>query len=153
MELRQALSAAFTIAAGVLISASLVACGSNAEGDSGGAQAYNEVLQGLAKAAESKGGYDAVKHANDLEPALEATIVGFCRAIREMVLSDEDPHRFTDAEINTRIAYNGQMELREMKLDVEPTLVGTAMDDLRQRIDYSSLSDELNKAYVSACYR
>jgi hypothetical protein len=147
---RQALSGAL---AAVLIGVALLGCGDSAEGESADTQAYVEVLHGLARAAKAEASYDAVNHARDLEPAHEATIFGFCRAIREMVLSDENPKGITYPAINTRISVNGQMELREMKLGVDPAGVNAAMGELRKAIDYSLLTDELNRGYVSACYR
>jgi len=149
--LRLAPTSALLLAAVALIAIFPAGCGEAA--GSSDSQAYSEVLQGLSDAARSGAGYDAVRHARHLEPAHQAMVEGFCLAIREMVLSREDPKDFAHPYINGRIEARGKMELREMKLNLSPRLIDDAMDELREAIDLGSLSAKLNRNYVKACYR
>ena len=152
--LKLASSCALLLVAVALVNIALTGCG-EAKGDSD-SQAYREVLQGLSDAAQSGADYDAVRHARDLKPADQAAIEGFCQSIREFALSDEDPRDFPSTYVSGRVEEGGRMRLREMKqetkLNVDPSLVGDAMGELREAIDLGSLSIELNRNYVGACY-
>jgi hypothetical protein len=126
-------------------------CGGGS-GDSD-SQAYGELLRGLKHAALSGASYDAVSRAERLAPADEAVIEGFCRYSREIQLSKLTSQLSEHATVRSGIGFTSQMELREMKLGVDPHLVVGALDEFGGVVDLNSLNADLNRRYVSACYR
>jgi hypothetical protein len=136
-----------TLALPLLLAIFLIAgCGSSA--DSSGAEAYEEVLHGLQKAALANRAYGAVSRADGLKPTLRASLDAFCETNREMLGNQEAWKASKLGYYVVRIKIRAERELPF----VSTAPVNVAVNKYKGLFDLASFDPAAVRRYAKACY-
>jgi hypothetical protein len=132
----------------VVLAAALLLAGCGG-GDSGSGETYGGILHGLKRAALAGASYEAVKRAEDLKPALKASIDAFCEVNQEMLLNQEAWKAVGGAYYLSRIKLRAERELPF----VSTVPVNRAVMRYWNLFDLASFEPADVRRYERPCYR
>jgi hypothetical protein len=134
---------AMVLAAGALVAG----CGGGDDGG-GGNEDYEALLHSIKHAVTSNSSYDAVDEAEDLKPALRASIDAFCETNYELLQNTESWKVKDSGYFVSRIKLRAERELPF----VSTALVAAAVKKYKGLFGLDTFEPEDVSSYANACY-